>query len=95
MDLFTSLRLEERYAKAGYKYENMRFGIELLRLRPMIRENVDLTVYAIGMFELTVEGVACYLIKTIDTIMFGTYNDLCATAEGERLVTTFLNQKNE
>jgi hypothetical protein len=94
MDLFTSWRLEERYAKAGYKYDNIRIGHELIRLIPQIREDYNLLEPpGIGVFQLQLNGITCFLIKTAEAITFGTYNDICSSHGGTKMLNEFLKKK--
>lgn len=94
MDLFTSSRLEERYAKAGYKFENILIGRELLRLIPRVREDYNMLIpEGPGVFQLQLNGVMCFLIKTLEAITFGTCNDICASPGGTKLLNEFLKKK--
>jgi hypothetical protein len=92
MDLFEAWRMEEKYAKAGYKLTNMRIGHELVTLIPNIRD-YDMLQHGIGVFQLDINGVTCFLVKTEDKIVFGTYNDHCTTPEGSQVLSEFFKKR--
>jgi len=82
------------YKRQGYKFDHIRIGFELLRLIPQIREDYNmLEPPGAGVFQLTVIGVTCFLIKTKESILFGTYNDICANPGGTKLLNEFLKKK--
>ncbi len=92
VDLYVYWRLEEQFAKAGYKMQNLRTGWELQSLSKkaaIYSEFIDLEN---GVFEVSIEGVTAYLVKTDDAMNLGTYNDHAA-AGGKKVINEFLRRR--
>lgn len=91
MDLFELWRIEERYAKAGYRIENVQIGIELNQLVPYINQ-FDYLKTPNGVYQLEVKGVTAFLVKTESAIRVGTYNDHVCSG-GKKIIDEFIKRK--
>lgn len=91
VDLYTYWRVEERYAKAGYRLENIEIGIQLEQLFPQIHR-YDLLETKNGVYMLEFEGVTAFLVKTQDMIRIGTYQDHIDCG-GKEVIHEFLRRR--